>query len=88
MMGLFRVQLLLRDNTWSTRYNKEKNDRCNDSSGDWTLCKLSLTVESYGINLIFDEIDTTHADKSFNIITKIHSVKLTAVKRPFSFQNK
>ena len=26
-MGRFRIQLLLEDNTWSTRYNISKNDR-------------------------------------------------------------
>ena len=33
-MGRFRIQLLLEDNTWSTRYNIPKNDRFSDSSND------------------------------------------------------
>ena len=36
-MGRFRIQLLLEDNTWSTRYNIPKNDRYNDTSTDWIL---------------------------------------------------
>ena len=35
-MGRFRIQLLLEDNTWSTRYNIPKSDRYNDSPGQWT----------------------------------------------------
>ena len=30
-LGPFRIQLLLADNTWSTRYNIHKNDRYSDS---------------------------------------------------------
>ena len=36
-MGCFRIQLILEDNTWSTRYNIPKNDRYSDTSTDWTL---------------------------------------------------
>ena len=35
-IGLFRIQLLLEDNTWSTRYKMAKNDRYCDTSTDWT----------------------------------------------------
>ena len=35
-MGRFRIQLLLEDNTWSTRYIIPKNDRYSDTSTDWT----------------------------------------------------
>ena len=38
-MGRFRIQLLLADNTWSTRYNIAEKDRYSNSSTDWT--KLS-----------------------------------------------
>ena len=39
LICMFRIQLLLEDNTWSTRYNLPKNDRYSDLSTDWT--KLS-----------------------------------------------
>ena len=42
-MGRFRIQLLLEDNTWSTRYNIPKNDRYSDSSTAWTLVNLNFT---------------------------------------------
>ena len=48
-MGRFRIQLLLGDNTWSTRYNIPKNGRYSDTSTDWTLVNLNFTVENYGI---------------------------------------
>ena len=73
-MGRFRIQLLLEDNTWSTRYNIPKNDRYSDSSTDWTLISLNFTVENYGIKLIYDQIDTPHADMCFSSITITYSV--------------
>ena len=73
-MGRFRIQLLLEDNTWSTRYNIPKNDRYSDSSTDWTLLSLNFTVENYGINLIYDEVEKPHADMCFSNITITHSV--------------
>ena len=73
-MGRFRIQLLLDDNTWSTRYNIPKNDRYSDSSTDWTLVRLIFTVEIYGIKLFYDEIDTAHADMCFSNFTITHSV--------------
>ena len=45
-MGRFRIQLLLEDNTWSTRYNLPKNDRYSDTSTDWTLVNLNFTIEN------------------------------------------
>ena len=73
-MGRFRIQLLLEDNTWSTRYKIPKNDRYSDSSIDWSKISLNFTVENYGIRLIYDEIDTPHADMCFSNITITHSV--------------
>ena len=73
-MGGFRMELLLEDNTWSTRYNIPKNDRYGNSSTQWTLVNLNFTVENYGIRLVYDHIDTPHADMCFSDITKTHSV--------------
>ena len=73
-MGRFRNQLLLEDNTWSTRYNIPKIDRYSDSSTDWTLVNLNFTVENYGNRQIYDEMDTPHADMCFSKITITHSV--------------
>ena len=73
-MGRFRIQLLLEDNTWSTRYNVPKNDRYSDSSTRWTKLSLNFTIEIYGIKLIYDEIDTRHADNCFSNIMITRSV--------------
>ena len=69
-MGRFRIQLLLEDNAWSTRYNIPKDDRYSNFSTDWTLVNLNFTVEIYGIKLIYDQLDTlhTHADICFSNI--------------------
>ena len=73
-MGRFRIQLLLDDNTWSTRYNIPKNEQYSDNSSDWTLINLNFSIENYGIKLIYDQIDTAHADMCFSNITITHSV--------------
>ena len=73
-MGCFRIQLLLKDNTWSTRYNIPKNVRYIDTSTEWTLVSLNFTVEIYGLELIYDQIDTAHADMCSGNITITHSV--------------
>ena len=73
-MGRFRIQLLLEDNTWSTRYNIPKHDRYSDTSTQWTKLSLNFTVENFGIKLIYDETDTAHGDMCFSNITIAHSV--------------
>ena len=73
-MGRFRIQLLLDDNTWSTQYSIAKNTQYSTSSTEWTLLNLDFTVENYGIKLIYDQIDTPHADMCFSNITITHSV--------------
>ena len=56
-MGRYKIQLLLEDNTWSTRYNIPKNDRYCNSSTQWILVNLNFTVKNNGIKLIYDQID-------------------------------
>ena len=73
-MGRFRIQLLLEDNTWSTQYTIAKNTHYSDNSTDWTLLNLDFTTQNYGIKLIYDQIDTAHADMCFSNITITHSV--------------
>ena len=73
-MGRLRIQLLLEDNTWRTRYNIPKNDRYSNLSTYWILVSLNFTIQNYGIKLIFDQIGTPHADMCFSNITIPHSV--------------
>ena len=73
-MGRFRIQLLLGENTWSTRYKIPKKDRFSVTSTEWTLVSLIFTVKNYGNKLIYDQIDTAHADMCFSNITITHSV--------------
>ena len=67
-MGRFRIQLLLEDNTWSTRYTITKNDRYSNISTDSNKLSLNLVEEIYGIELIYDQLDTAHADMCFSNI--------------------
>ena len=73
-IGRFRLKLLVVDNIWSTRYNVFKNDRYSISSADWKLVSLNFSIDSYVIKLIYDEIDSTHANMCFSNITITHSV--------------
>ena len=73
-MGRFRIQLLLEDNTWSTIYTIAKITRHSNTSNEWTLLNLDFSIENYGIKLIYDQIDTPHADMCFSNITIKHSV--------------
>ena len=73
-LGRFRIQFLLEDNTWSSQYTIGKNTQYSGNSTDWTLLNLDFTVENYGIKLIYDQIDTAHADMCFSDITITHSV--------------
>ena len=60
-IGRFRFQFLLEDDTWSIRYNIPKIDRYSDNETTWTLVSLNFT-EKKGIILIFEQIDTPHAE--------------------------
>ena len=73
-MGRFRIQLLLEDDTWNTHFTIAKITQDNTTSTEWTLLNLDFTVENYGVKLIYDQINTTHADMCFCNITKTHSV--------------
>ena len=73
-MGCFEIQLLLDDNNWNTQKTIAKNTQYSDTSTDWTLLNLDFTVENYSIKLVYDRIDTPHADMCFSNITITHSV--------------
>ena len=73
-MRRFRIQLLLEDNTWSTKHTIAKNTQYSDNSTDWTILNLDFTEENYGVKLILDQIDTAHSDMCFSNITVPHSV--------------
>ena len=73
-MGRFRIQLLLEDDTLNTEYTIAKNTQNDTTSTEGTLLNLDFTVENYGIKLIYDQIDTAHADMCFSNITITHSV--------------
>ena len=73
-MGCFRIQLLLEDDIWITRYNIPKIDRYSDLPTQWIKLNLNFSEDNYGIKSIYNEIDTAHADMCFSNITITHSV--------------
>ena len=73
-MGRFRIQLLSEGGTWVTQYTIEKNTQYSSSPTEWNLLNLDFTIDNYGIKLIYDQIDTPHADMCFSNILITHSV--------------
>ena len=72
--GRFGIQIFLEGITWRTEYNLPKNDRYSDTSTEWTLVIINFTVENYGVKLLYDQMDSAHADMCFSNITLTHSV--------------
>ena len=73
-MGRLKIQLLIIDNTWSTRYSIPKNDPYSNSATQWMKLSLILTVENSGFRLLFNKIDSAHSDMCFSIIILADSV--------------
>ena len=73
-MGRFRILLLLEGNTWSTQNTIHETSQNSISSTDWTFLNLDFTVENYGTELVYDQIDNIRADMCFSNITITHSV--------------
>ena len=49
-------------------------DQYSDSSTQWILICLSFTVEKFGIKIIYDQIDTPHAEMCFRETLITHFV--------------
>ena len=73
-LNRFRIQFLLKDNTWSTQYTIAKNTNYPNSPTEWSLLNLDFIVENCGIKLFLDQIDTAHSDVCFSNITITRSV--------------
>ena len=73
-MGRFRIQLLLDNDIWETQYTIAKNEGYSASSTEWTLLNLDFTKKNMGIKLVYDKIDTSHADMCFSDITITHHI--------------
>ena len=73
-MSCLRIQLLLEDNTWITRYTVAKNDTYSNSSSDWILLCLIFTLENLGKRLFLDQPERLLADMCFSNISITQSV--------------
>ena len=73
-MPRFRVQILLENGTWDNKYTIEKNSQFSNTSTEWTLLNLDFTQDNYGIRLLFDRIDTAHADMCLSNISITHTL--------------
>ena len=68
------LELLLGDNSRSTRFSISKNNPNSNSATNWTLVSLNNKEEDYRRKLVYDELDTALADMCFSNTTKLHSV--------------
>ena len=73
-MPRFRIQILLENGSWDNKYTIEKNSRFSNTSAEWTLLSLDFTQDNYGIRLLFDRIDTAHADMCLSNISITHTL--------------
>ena len=73
-MGRFKILLLLENNAWTTQFVINENDQYSNNSTEWKLLILDITIENYGIKLVYDRIKLAHADMSFSNISISHSV--------------
>ena len=73
-MFRFRIQLILDNKVWSTRYHKAKNSKYSSSSTERRLLNLDFTEPNHCTRLYYDKTDTVHADICFSNITITHSV--------------
>ena len=70
----FRIQILLENGNWDNKYTIEKNSQFSNTSTEWTHLSLDFTEENYGIRLIFERIDTAHADMCLSNISITHTL--------------
>ena len=72
-LSRFQIQIITKDNVWLTKFNLPKNEQYSNAATDWTILILNITQENYGIKLIYDQIDSAHADMCFSNISITHS---------------
>ena len=73
-MGRFRIQLLIDESVWSSRFSFPKNSDYSSSSTECSLINLDFTEKNYGVRLFYDQIASANADMCFSNITITHSV--------------
>ena len=73
-MPRFRIQILLENDIWENKYTIEKNSQYSTTSTEWSLLNLDFTQDNYGIRMIFDRIDSAHADMCISDILITHTL--------------
>ena len=73
-MPRFRIDILLENDTWENIFTIEKNTQFSTESTEWTNLNLDITKEIYGIRMIFDRIDSAHADMGISNIAITHTL--------------
>ena len=73
-MGRFRIQLLLLNGQWHSKYINAINNKYGNTSSEWTSLNIDFTEKNSDNKLIYDEIDTAFADMCFSNIMITHSL--------------
>ena len=73
-MGRFPVLLFLPNGQRHSKIIIAEQTKYSTTSKERILLKLDFTEANFGINLIYDEIDTGLADMYFSKVKKTHSV--------------
>ena len=73
-MPRFRIQILLENDNWENKFTIDKNSQFSNSSTEWSYLNLDFTQANYGIRLIFDRINSPHADMCLSNITITHTL--------------
>ena len=73
-MGRFRIQLLLLNGQWHSKYINAINNKYGNASSEWTSLNIDFTEKNSDNKLIYDEIDTALADMCFSNIMITNSL--------------
>ena len=73
-MGRIRIEFLVPNGKWFSKYVIDKNTNFNATSQGWTLLNLDFTETNYGIKLVFDQLDTALAVLCFSNVVITHPV--------------
>ena len=70
----FRIELLLENGNWENKFTIDKNSQFSNSSTEWSYLNLDFTQANYGFRLIFDRINSPHADMCLSNISITHTL--------------
>ena len=68
----FRIHILLLNGQSFSKFTVTEKTNYSDNSIDWSFINIDFTESTYGIRLVYDQIDTSSADIRFSNFTLAH----------------